>query len=235
MHPVKNKKKWWQITFGVILKLLLAVLVFLGSYFLLALILGLTPVNRHFQEYRDGISIFVLSNGVHTDIVVPTLSSYLDWRKIFPDDDFPAAIGQAPYLGIGWGDKGFYLETPTWAELKPSVAFRAAFLPSPTAMHVTYHLQEPQTGDKCRKLFISPEQYLQLIDYIKASFQKDTGEIMLIPEKGYGTTDNFYEAMGTYNMIHTCNMWVATAFKKVGIRTAVWSPFDLAILYQLEP
>lgn len=228
------KKNWWKLPLRLVGKIFLAVFIFLGSYLLFALVLGLIPVNSHFKPVPDGITIFLLSNGVHTDIVVPAESPQCNWREIFPNEAFPAQVGQAPYLGVGWGDKGFYLETPTWAELKPSVAFRAAFIPSPTAMHVTYLLREPVPGEKCRRIQISLEQYQQLIEYIKNSFLEDAGNFILIPGKGYGQTDNFYEAKGAYNMIKTCNMWVVGGLKMVGVRTAVWSPFDKGLLYQLR-
>jgi uncharacterized protein (TIGR02117 family) len=228
------KKPWWKTALRWAGRLILAIFIFLAGYLLFALVLGLIPVNRQFEPVDEGVTIFLSSNGVHTDIVVPTESPYYNWRDLFPDEAFIAQVGQAPYLGIGWGDKGFYLETPTWAELKPSVAFRAAFVPSPTAMHVTYHLQKPIPGEKCRRITISVTQYRELIEYILSSFQKDKDRFMLIPNKGYGKTDNFYEAKGAYNMIKTCNMWVVGGLKRIRVRTALWSPFDKGLLYQLR-
>ncbi len=226
--------KWIKKPLIIAGKILLGIFIFFATYFLFALVLGLLPVNARFLPANSGVTIFVLSNGVHTDIVVPTVSEEIDWRESIDPGLFPTDVRQAPYLGIGWGDKGFYLETPTWAELKPSVAFRAAFLPSPTAMHVTYHLQTPQVDEKCHSIRISREQYRQLIDYIQHSFQRPNGAPLLIEGRGYGPTDNFYEAIGAYNMIKTCNMWVVGGLKKIGVRTAVWSPFDKAIFFQLR-
>ncbi len=228
------QRKWWLTALRLIGKVVLGVVIFIGSYLLLAFLLGILPVNRQFHNVQDGVTIYLSSNGVHTDIVVPVETPQYNWREVFPDSDFRAQIAQAPYLGIGWGDKGFYLETPTWAELKPSVAFRAAFIPSPTAMHVTYHLEEPVPGEKCRRVKISRDQYQNLIEYIENSFQRNGDNIILIPDKGYEDTDNFYEAKGAYNMIKTCNMWVVGGLKRIGVRTAFWSPFDRGLLYQLR-
>ena len=227
-------RKWLKKSLVLTGKLLAGILLFIIAYFLLAFVLGVLPVNARFLPSEAGVQIYVLSNGVHTDIVVPTVTEEIDWRESIEPATFAADIRQARYLGIGWGDKGFYLETPTWAELKPSVAFRAAFLPSPTAMHVTYHLQPPMVDDKCHPIRISREQYRRLIVYIQQSFQRQSGAPILISGAGYGTTDNFYEAIGKYNMIKTCNMWVVKGLKEIGVRTAVWSPFDKAIFFQLR-
>ena len=44
----------------------------------------------------------------------------------------------AEYLAFGWGDKGFYLDTPEWSDLKASTAFKAAFALGNSAMHTTF-------------------------------------------------------------------------------------------------
>jgi len=228
------KLQWLKKPLIIVGKILLGIVIFFGGYFLFAFLLGILPVNSRFLPADEGVKIFVLSNGVHTDIVVPTVTEEIDWRQAIDPAVFPTDVRQAPYVGIGWGDKGFYLETPTWAELKPSVAFRAAFIPSPTAMHVTYHLKTPQANEKCHPIRISWRQYRQLTSYIQDSFERRDGAPMLISGKGYGLTDNFYEALGSYNMVKTCNMWVACGLQEIGVRTAVWSPFDKAIFYQLR-
>ena len=41
------------------------------ALYLLLLIVGLIPVNNDFRSASDGIEIFISSNGVHADVVVP--------------------------------------------------------------------------------------------------------------------------------------------------------------------
>lgn len=203
-------------------------------YFLMAFLLGLLPVNARFESAEAGVPLYVLSNGIHTDFVVPTSNEAIDWRTFIDPEAFPARVHEAPYIGFGWGDKGFYLDTPTWAELKASTALRAVFLPSPTAMHVTYYTRAPQTGENCRRVTISEAQYQQLIQYIRSSFETNSNNVRLIPDSGYTSRDNFYEALGNYHLFYTCNSWVNQGLKRIEVRTAVWSPFDKGILYQLK-
>ena len=60
----------------------------------------------------------ILTNGVHTDLVVPIKSAEIDWSKEIPIENTNSKSTNFNYLSIGWGDKGFYLDTPTWADLK---------------------------------------------------------------------------------------------------------------------
>jgi hypothetical protein len=51
----------------------------------------------------------------------------MDWGKELPFDNTISKRYDFSYVSFGWGDKGFYLDTPSWAELQPSTAFVAAF------------------------------------------------------------------------------------------------------------
>jgi uncharacterized protein (TIGR02117 family) len=204
-------------------------------YFLLALALGYFPVGQPTpQALEKGVAVFVRTNGVHTDFIVPVRSSAIDWSRQFPYSDFVQADSTFQMVAFGWGDKGFYLDTPDWADLKFSTAFNALFWRSTTAMHVTYLRKAPVRGEGCRKLWISQSQYQALIDYVGQSFQRDeAGQVRLIAGRGYGSYDNFYEAVGTYSFLRTCNVWTGRGLQIMGVRTACWSPFDQGILYHL--
>lgn len=177
------------------------------------------------------VAIYIKTNGVHTDIVVPVKNEQLDWsREIKYANTHLSDTNHVKYLGMGWGDKGFYLETPTWADLKFSTAFKAAFALSTTAIHATYYDTLVQDS-ACKKIMISNAQYGRLIQYITGSFQHDSaGHVMhIVTNANYGKTDAFYEANGSYNLFKTCNTWANTALKKCGQRACLWTPFDTGI------
>lgn len=104
-------------------------------YLLAALGLALIPVNRGFVETPGGIEVFLLSNGVHVDFLVPASTPIRDWSQKLPRKDFRGIDESWSYVLFGWGDRAIYLETPTWADLKLSTAFSAVFLPSPSVVH----------------------------------------------------------------------------------------------------
>jgi uncharacterized protein (TIGR02117 family) len=135
------------------------------------------------------------------------------------------------YIAFGWGDKGFYLKTPTWADLKASTVFKAAFGLSSAAMHTTFY-DKLKEGKRCVRLDISKEQYQRLITYIEKSLQTDASgnPVTIGADARYNDHDAFYEAKGSYNLFHTCNTWTNDALKVSGQKACWWTPFDKGIL-----
>lgn len=207
-------------------------------YGVAAVVLSAIPVGERSQSGPNKIEAFILSNGVHTDLVVPVRTEQMDWSQYVRYTDTPAADSSMQFVGFGWGDKGFYLNTPTWAELKPSTAIRAMFWLSTTAMHVTFH-HRPEEGPECARIYLTREEYGRLIDFIKTSFRPGTqGEAQHIRGHSYGRHDAFYEAERTYNLFYTCNSWANDGLKTARQRACLWTPFDNGIFWhypELEP
>lgn len=62
--------------------------------------------------------ILLLSGPIHTDIAIPLDEETRAAFSFLGNTDFPLVHPNAEWLIIGWGGRAFYLETPTWAELK---------------------------------------------------------------------------------------------------------------------
>ena len=198
------------------------------ALFGLLILVGLIPVNNDFRPAADGIEIMVVSNPVHADIVLPVVSSVIDWRDHFPPEAFRGDTAGATHVAIGWGDKGFFIETPTWNDLKVSTAAHALFWPSGTCLHVVM-LESPNFTDG-RSVKISDQQYRQLTEFILASFQKNQqGEKVQIVGESYSDNDAFYEALGTYHLLNTCNSWVGRALRTAGVRCGWLTPMPKTI------
>jgi uncharacterized protein (TIGR02117 family) len=195
------------------------------------------PVNRDAaQKGAKDLSIFILSNGVHTDIVVPVKNNIMDWRKIAPFENTDSKDTTFQYAAFGWGDKGFYLETPEWSDLKASTALKAMFHLGSTAIHVDF-VRSLRSGDHCKEIRISKDQYRKLVDFLLKSFCLDkNGNSILITthNDGYGADDAFYEAKGAYDIFHTCNSWANDALLACDQKACVWTPVDRGILYQYK-
>ena len=169
------------------------------------------------------VTVFIRTNGVHTDICMPTISDQNNWMNSFDLNDYEDK-NQKEYIAIGWGDKGFFLDTPTWADLKASTAIKAIFLPSPTAMHVEF-MDKPIENESIQKVEISKRAYRKLVAFVKSTFLLKNKRPILIPNHGYWPTDNFYEAHGNYHMYNTCNVWTNDAMKSASIPTSIFSVF----------
>jgi uncharacterized protein (TIGR02117 family) len=216
-------------TIKYLLRFILFFICFVLLYMLSAYCLARISVNAE-PNTKQEVGIYIKTNGVHTDIVVPVTNEQLSWDKEVKYDNTVSTDTSYHYLGMGWGDKGFYLETPTWGDLTAKVAFKAAFALSTTAIHATFY-KTLNENDSCRKIMISSEQYSRLIKYITNSFQKDKNGhfIRIITNANYGKNDAFYEANGSYSMLHTCNTWANNGLKSCGQKACLWTPFDTGI------
>lgn len=192
------------------------------------MILPLISVNEN-NDQPEEIPIYILTNGMHTDIVCPVRNDIIDWTSIVSSENTVSKRTDFQYVSFGWGDKGFYLDTPTWADLKFSTAFKAAFWLGDSAMHVTFYPNLEESED-CRKIWISRENYKLLVDYIQNSFDKENGKSIFIPtDMVYGKNDAFYDAKRTYNIFFTCNTWANKALKVSNQKAAFWSATDKGI------
>ncbi|RKS25151.1 uncharacterized protein (TIGR02117 family) [Flavobacterium endophyticum] len=213
----------------LLLKFLLGILAFFVLYIIVALVLPRFSVNSEDKNPTEDVAIYIKSNGVHTDIVVPIKTEYKDWSEKIKFDHIASKDATMKFIGFGWGDKGFYLNTPEWSDLKFSTAFNAAFYLGTSAMHATFFKQLKENED-CIKINISKEEYAKLIKYIEDSFQYDAdGNPILIHATTYGQNDSFYEAKRKYSLFYTCNTWANNALKSADQKAAVWTPSDTGI------
>ena len=180
------------------------------------------------------IPFYIHSNGVHTDLVMPVRSAVFDWSQELPYAHTTSGDTTYRFVGIGWGDQGFYLDTPEWKDLKLSTAVEAGFWLGTTAMHVTYFRPaELAPGPNCAYIPLTPTQYRRLIAYIQATFQRDAqGRVEWLPGHSYADHDAFYNARHTYSFLTTCNTWSNNGLKVAGQKAALWTPFDTGLLRQ---
>lgn len=187
---------------------------------------GAVAVNRDWTAPADGIVVFVESNGVHTGIVMPKVAAGVDWRGLARSEDLrdPRYAGY-DHVSIGWGEKRFYLETPTWAEVKPATVLAAAFGSTATLVHVD-HVPLPAASADIRRIVLRPAEYRRLAAYIRASVADGGAHY-----PGYGGYDAFYDGRGRYSAVTTCNSWTGAALRFAGVRVGAWTPFPATVLW----
>ncbi|MGK7910969.1 MAG: TIGR02117 family protein [Synechococcus sp.] len=197
----------------------------LGGLLLLLAILaiGLIPVNNGFSPTSDGVEIAVISNAIHADIIVPVRTDEMDWLNHFDKLNFPSDVSAYSHVAMGWGDRGFFLETQTWADFKLLTAAKALFWPTPSCLHVTF--TRPELFEGAASVTISPDQYQQLVAVMRRSLAlDDAGHPIPIPGYSYSSTDTFFESRGWYHLFNTCNSWAGQTLKAAGIRVPWMSP-----------
>ncbi|MDN5204542.1 DUF2459 domain-containing protein [Fulvivirgaceae bacterium BMA10] len=209
-------------TIKKIIKWILFVLAIPASYLIVSLILTLITVNNTESKVDNTETIYLSTNGVHLNIILKKKDldkSLLKGLVHSPSDNF---------FSLGWGDEVFYLNTPTWSDLTFRTAFNAAFLKSPSLIHLTRYTHAQSNWVEIK---ISRSELSKINELILQSFSTDTnGEKILLKGKGYSDNDDFYKAKGNYTCFKTCNSWVNTIFKKSGLKSCLWTPFDFGLI-----
>ena len=187
------------------------------------LLIGLIPVNNNFRPTEDGIKIFLVSNAVHADIILPISTTEINLLDRFSETTFMGDVSNFSHVAVGWGDKGFFLKTKTWDDLKVSTATNALLLPSESCVHVSF--TTPDVYEDPVSVTISAEQYARLVKFIDSTFELDVeGNFIQISGEAYPTNDAFFEAKGRYHFFNTCNSWVGRCLKTAGIKTPWFAP-----------
>ncbi|MCF8220661.1 MAG: DUF2459 domain-containing protein [Cryomorphaceae bacterium] len=204
------------------------------SYFALCVILALIPVEKELTKAPKTVTIYFMQSGVHTDFILPVHHKIQQWDALFPYENNNVYDTTFHWIGIGMGDKRFFLTTPTFNDLTFSTAFRGAFGLSGAAIHANYHYEIPHDRPVIR-LKITENQYNRLCRYIKQTLRFNKGKPILLESKVEGTTfdyDRYYDAKGTYSVVNTCNSWINEGLKVGGQRGCYWTAFAGGIFFQ---
>ena len=204
-------------------KTLAALLVLPLAYLLAACVLG-NIVREPQRHGAHAITIYLLDNGVHTDLALPLANDTFDWTGVINPNDARDLRFFPTYVAFGWGDRAFYLETPQWRDLNLTTAWNAISGQGATVIHATY-LPPLRASANSIAITVSLEEYQALAASIRASFQQDDNGRARAIGRAYGDNDAFYAARGSYSLFATCNSWTNRQLKAAGLKHVLWTPF----------
>ncbi len=195
----------------------------IGLFMAAALVGSHFPTNANWSPPRNGVDIFVETNGVHVSIIVPIAASDQNLGDLIRPDQLsdPALYGE--YAMIGWGHAGVYRHAKTWADVRSGDVASAILGSNDVLLHV-YHMGRPEEGVYTKRLRVTPAQYRHIVAMIRDSFRLDRdGRSIAYP--AYGPDNLFYAARGHYDAMHTCNEWTGSILRRAGVRVGAWTPF----------
>lgn len=172
--------------------------------------------------------ILVLKNPIHTDIAVPVDDDVRKRFHFLVDGGIPDDMAGVRYIVFGWGGRAFYLETPTWSELKAVPVMKALTLDA-SVMHIDVAGNIVEPHPDVAGFDISEERFAALLDFITASFQQGPNGPIPVENAAYSRFDRFYEANGHFNALVGCNTWTAAALRIAGLRTGWWNPLPASL------
>lgn len=186
------------------------------------------PANMQWTEPRDGIIVYVETNGIHVSLVLPMAAAGEDLSDVIRPDQLSDPQLYGTHAMIGWGHKKVYRNAKTWADVKSGDVASAIFGSDDTSLHV-YHLINPQPLPHRKMLRITAAQYRSIIEQVRARFRLDArGRSVSYP--AYGSDNIFYDSSGHYNALNTCNTWTGSVLEKAGVRVGIWTPLPGGIM-----
>ena len=205
----KRRKSNW------VRRLVLAFAAIPVAYLIAALIGSLVSVNRDWSEPDQGVTIYLANNGIHSDIVMPVNAQGLDWTPFVPKSDFADPNPNAGWVAFGSGEEHVYLDTPRWRDIRPGTVW-SALTGGKRLMHVEWVSNPEDYADRVIRL--RPEEYRRLWAAIRSDFRLNSdGKPERIDHPGYGRSDTFYWATGSFHALKTCNTWAAGRFRLAGV------------------
>lgn len=200
----------------------------IGIFMTAALVGSHIPANSDWREPKEGVDIFVETNGVHVSLIVPMSAAGEDLSDLIR----PEHLGNRDLYGthamIGWGHGRVYRNAQTWSDVKSGDVATAIVGSDFTTLHI-YHLINPEPLPHRKILRVTPQQYRSIVDQIRSTFHlNEHGESIAHP--AYAPDNLFYDSNGHYSAINTCNSWTGNILRKAGVRVGVWTPFPGGVM-----
>lgn len=177
--------------------------------------------------------VLLAANPIHTDIAFPADPDIVARFGFLAEDGLPLDAPELAWLVVGWGGRAFYLETPTWADLKPGPAVRALTVDG-SVLHISLGGTIALPAEGVVALDVDEREMAAMIDETLATLVRDeSGRPDAIEGAGYGEFDRFYEAHGWFNVLVGCNLWTSRILRAGGFRTGWWNPLPVSLLWSV--
>lgn len=178
-------------------------------------------------------TVFVLSNGFHTDIALPLTGGEAPRGLPIAASDLVRGLSGVRYVAIGWGSEAAYTSLVSITDLSAGTIFRALAFDR-SVVHVLPYYAEP-FGEGVYRLELSEDQYRRLTDFIATTFLAGPdGAAEIIPGVSQGFGDVFYRGRPRFSAFYGCNAWTGEALRRAGAEVGIWTPFAQSIEWALS-
>ena len=187
------------------------------------------------------VRIWVIANPIHTDIVLPVRGpdtiANADLRPLINGAAFSADAATLDlwrdtvrHVAVSWGARTFFLGVPTWDRLRPIHVATAVW--DDSAFHLTL-IDGPETIAGAVAVDLDEAQYARLLAALDASVRGGLAGAVPIRGAGYTTYDAFYEGVGAYTPLRTCNVWAGDVLAAAGVSVGRWTPLPQPLRWSL--
>ena len=199
----------------------------IGCYFAAALVGSLVPANSGWTEPKNGVQIFVETNGIHVSLIVPMAAAGQGLSDLIRPEHLANPDLYGTHAMIGWGHGAVYRNAQTWGDVRSGDIGSAIIGSDDTTLHV-YHLVNPQPNSIRKGFRVTPAQYRRIVAQVRASFKWKGGRSTAYP--AYGPNNLFYDSVGRYSAINTCNEWTGRVLRNAGVKVGLWTPMPGGVM-----
>lgn len=164
------------------------------------------------------VRVGLVQGPIHTDFLLPLDEGT---RVDFAALDLPET---AEWLLVGWGGKAFYTTIGDYGDVSADAIWRTVTGDSAVMRYQPVGTYAPEWT-----VLLNPVQYSRLREVILADtdFGQPAG-INLLAEG-----DRYFAASGNFNLINTCNQWIARSLRHAGHSFGLWTQTNWAVRLSL--
>ncbi len=178
-------------------------------------------------------TVYVLSNGFHSDIALPVEAGKAPGAVPVTAEDLPSGLHDTGYLIIGWGSQTAYTSLLALSDLTAEIIVKALLFDR-SVVHVLPY-SGPLEGKGIYKVELDAAQYARLVDFIAKTFATgNNGGAELLPGITQGYGDVFYRARPRFSPFYGCNAWTGEALRTAGVPVGHWTPFAQSIEWNMS-
>ena len=194
--------------------------------FFLCALLGAAVSNGENGGGNGRHQIHLVSGPIHYDILLPANDHTKEAFAFLKSAGVPIDQNNVHWIMLGWGAKGFYIETKEFSDMRVGTVVRA--ITGDDAV-MRFAAVGPLPEMKFETLSLNDDEFHLLVDNILASLKSRDP----IPGAGYTNSDAFFHANGRFNILSTCNVWISNLFAKSGLAFGRWTPIRLSVSLSL--
>jgi len=181
----------------------------------------------------DTRTVYILSNGFHSDIALPVEQGRPVAGLPIAAADFPGGLRDSRYLIVGWGSQTAYTRLLALSDLTPDIALKALLFDR-SVMHVLPYAGDLR-GPHAYRVELDKDQYERLLTFVAGTFATDgDGTARPLPNVTHGFGDVFYRAGPRFSLFYGCNAWTGAALRRAGVPVGRWTPFAQSIEWNLR-
>jgi hypothetical protein len=181
----------------------------------------------------DQVTIFILENGFHTDLVLP--------RGVILAHGGPLAVAMQqaapdPWMMVGWGDARFYEDQSPW-QGRILDGLTALFGGRPTVVHLQGVWSSPDRVFRSgfHRLVLSREGLAALMVRVDRSFALDPAGLPRAAGAPHGAGEQFFVSGEAFSGVHLCNHWAGEVLNAAGVPvTPVLDTLPAGLLLDLK-